>query len=320
MLRLHEFLKRTYATFSFNNKRSKGSPGILIILNLFLVYISWGSVYIGLKFTLEVVGPFLACGLRMTLAGTLFCALLIITKNWQKVKLSDWKNSFLQAVFLVLVASGFLSKGEEYVSSGVAAMVNGTTPISMLLGMWLFGRENRPTLLQCVGLAGGFFGLCLLAPHEDKTSELFGIFWVLGATLGWVAGSILLKNNVFKISTNPLQSCAMLLFCGGLESVLVAFFAGEFSHIHLHELSLTNGIAFAWMVIGGSIIAYSSYFWLLRNVSVPLAISYEYVVPIIGIFLGAVFYNETISMRSIFSCFLIVGSVFFIISQKSVMK
>lgn len=317
MLHLHDFLRRNYFRFSFINKELKRSPAILIIINLFLVYISWGSVYIGLKFTLEVIGPFLACGMRMSIAGAIFCGLLIITKKWQNTKFDDWKNNFLLAIFLVLMASGFLSKGEVYISSGVAAIVNGTTPISMLFGMWLFGGENRPTFFQCLGLAGGLTGLWMLAPNEDKMTEFFGIFWVIGATLGWVAGSILIKRNVFKILTPPLQSCAMLLLCGGLQSTLVALFAGEFSHIHLHELNLANAMAFAWVVIGGSIIAYSSYFWLLGHVSVPVAISYEYIVPIIGIFLGAVFYNETLTMRSIFSCLLIVGSVFFIISQKS---
>ena len=93
-----------------------------ILLNLFLVYISWGSTYIGFEFTLEVLGPFLACGSRMLLAGLLLCAAIVCTGRWQRPSRADWRHACWLAVFMVLMASGFLGKGQEYVSSGVAAV------------------------------------------------------------------------------------------------------------------------------------------------------------------------------------------------------
>ena len=280
-----------------------------ILLNLFLVYISWGSTYIGFEFTLEVLGPFLACGSRMFLAGLLLCAAIACTGRWQRPSRADWRHACWLAVFMVLMASGFLGKGQEYISSGVAAVVTGSTPISMLMGAWLFGGEQRPSAMQWLGLAGGLCGLALLgfsqAGSGAEQSSLGGIFWVFGATLGWVTGSLLTRRFPLSTRLSALQSCGLLLLIGGLESLLLGFACGEAAMTRWENLRPEVVLAFAWMTIGGSIIAYSSYFWLLAHVSIATAVSYEYVVPVIGIFLGWWLGGETISGRMILALSLI---------------
>lgn len=287
-----------------------------VLINLFLVYLSWGSVYICFKYTQEVLGPFYACAARMIFAGIILCLFVLLKGNWLKCNFRIWFRICYLAIFMVVMASGFLSKGQEYISSGLAAVITGSTPISMLIGVWLFAGEKRPTFIQFIGLAGGFIGLSLLVPPGEQKTEIFGAIWVLSATFGWVAGTIITKRNPQNSYLPVLQACGMILLCGGAECLIIGTFLNEIQMTRWENFNLRVGIAFAWMVVGGSIIAYSCYFWLLRNTSTALAVSYEYVVPIIGIFLGWLLAGERPSLGMFVACGLIICSVFFVLSGK----
>lgn len=292
-----------------------------ILLNLFLVYVSWGSTYIGFKYTLEVLGPFLACGARMVLAGSMLCAAIACVGRWQRPDRADYLHALWLGLFMVLMASGFLAKGQESVTSGVAAVVTGSTPISMLVAAWLLGGEQRPWAVQWLGLAGGLCGLILLGRSQGVSvgpdhSSVGGMLWVFAATLGWVAGSLLTRRFPLSTRLSPLQSCGLLLLIGGLECLLVGFGGGEAAMTRWENLRPEVILAFLWMSLGGSIIAYSCYFWLLAHASIATAVSYEYVVPVIGIFLGWWLGNEQVSGRMVLACCLTVGSVFFVLWHK----
>ena len=262
-----------------------------VMLHLFLVYISWGSTYIGYKFSLGVAGPFLVGGSRMVIGGILLALFLMLTGRWIRPERKDWIHATWMGVFMVLLASGFLAKGQESVASSTAAVITGSTPITMLVAGWLFANEPRPRLLQWTGLATGTCGLVLLAYSQQNVggvqqSSISGMIWVFTATLGWVAGTLLTRRFPFKTRLSSLQSCALLIFMGGLECLVVAFLDGEHHAIRYENIHWPVVVAFAWMCTGGSVIAYACYFWLLENVPIATAISYEYVVPVIGIFLG----------------------------------
>ena len=292
-----------------------------VLLHLFLVYISWGTTYIGFKLTLEVVGPFFACGFRMFFGGALLTIILILLGRFQKINGDDLLHAIWTGFFLVVAASGFLCFGQQYLPSGVAAIITGSTPISMILAGWLFAGEERPNLIQVLGLLGGSLGLLLLASEQYQVSQmgaqsLIGVGFILAATYGWVAGSLLIKRFPRAKPLPPLQDCAILLVIGGLESLLIGLCLGEASSIHLERLNLTIFLAFSWMAIGGTIFAYASYFWLLQHVSIAVAVSYEYVVPVIGLFCGWLVCAEQISNQMILACCLSIGSVFLVIHHK----
>ena len=290
-----------------------------ILLHLVLVYISWGSTYLGLKLTLEVLGPFMTCGMRMGLGGLLFCLYIALTGHWQRPTSADIRHAFVFGLLMVLMASGFLTMGQEYIDSGVAALVSGSTPISMLVAAWLFAGEERPSPPQWLGLAGGLTGLILLGTAHTGgglRADPIGVCWVLAGTFAWVGGSLLMRHKPFVTALLPQQSCALLLLAGGLECLLLGLVCGESSMIHWEALRLSVVVAFSWMVIGGAILAYNSYFWLLSHASIATAVSYEYVVPIIGILLGWQLGGEAINSRMIWASCLTVGSVFLVLWHK----
>ena len=187
----------------------------------------------------------------------------------------------------------------------------------MLVAGWLFANEPRPRLLQWTGLATGTCGLVLLAYSQQNVggvqqSSISGMIWVFTATLGWVAGTLLTRRFPFKTRLSSLQSCALLIFMGGLECLVVAFLDGEHHGIRYENIHWPVVVAFAWMCTGGSVIACACYFWLLENVPIATAISYEYVVPVIGIFLGWLLGGEMLTWKMFLACTMTVGSVFFI--------
>ena len=144
-----------------------------VMLHLFLVYISWGSTYIGYKFSLGVAGPFLVGGSRMVIGGILLALFLMFTGRWIRPERKDWIHATWMGVFMVLLASGFLAKGQESVASSTAAVITGSTPITMLVAGWLFANEPRPRLLQWTGLATGTCGLVLLAYSQQNVGVSF---------------------------------------------------------------------------------------------------------------------------------------------------
>lgn len=305
-----------------------------IFSHLFLLYISWGSSYVAIKWCLDAFGPFLLAGSRMLLAGTLLSLLLLVTGHWKRPARADWLHAVWLAVFMVLIGCGFLAKGQQLgVSACAAALITGSTPVSMLLAGWLFAGERRPCLMQWLGLAGSSVGLVMLEMGQEAarleqglavgTGEggglpLLGMAWVLLATWGWVAGSLLSRRFPHVSRLSGLQSCALLLLAGGLECILVGLLWGEASLTHWEVLNVRSSLAFLWMSIGGGIIAYYCYFWLLERVSIAIAVSYEYVVPVVGVLLGWQLAGEPVNLIMASACALIVLSVFFIMWHRSV--
>lgn len=302
-----------------NMKAAASPPTHLVLFVLFLVYISWGSVYLGNKLSLEVAGPFLVCGVRNALAGVLMliCARML-KGTWRSVSCRELGMHALLSVLLVTVAGGFLVLGQTSVPSVVTAVIMSSTPIFMLVGAFLFAGEQAPNRPQCIGMLTGACGIIFLSWNEQSagTTSILGVIFLLGAVAGWVSGSLIMKKIPLSREMSTLQSTGLILFLGGLETIVLALFLGEGSSVHLENATPLNMTAFAWMVIGGSFIAYWSYLWLLAHVNVSVAVSYEYVVPVIGIFLGWAVAGESISTGTVVACAVIICSVFLVVRHR----
>lgn len=303
-----------------------------VFSHLFLLYISWGSSYVAIKWCLAVFGPFMLAGFRMLLAGCILSVLLLLLGRWQRPTRQDVLYAVWMAVFMVLMGCGFLAKGQQLgVSACAAALITGSTPVSMLLAGWLFAGERRPCLMQWLGLVGSSVGLVMLEVGQEAARQeqglllpgdsgmpFAGIVWVLLATWGWVAGSLLSRRFPHASRLSGLQSCALLLLAGGLECLVLGLMWGEASLMHWELMTVRATLAFLWMSIGGGIIAYYCYFWLLERVSIAIAVSYEYVVPIVGVLLGWQLAGEPVNTMMAGACALIVLSVFFIMWHRNV--
>ena len=189
----------------------------MTIACLVLVYMSWGSCYISVKFALESFPPFLLCGIRMSLAGGILYLATWLYGERTRPTFADCRQCFILAFFMVLISSGFLCKGQETVPSGVAGMFAGMVPIWMVIGGWLFLHEPRPRKLQYIGLAGGTFGILLLSLNQGMSglTSWWGPVFLLLGTLGWVTGSFYSKVHAGETKLSVMRVSALLMFIGG---------------------------------------------------------------------------------------------------------
>ncbi len=294
-------------------------PKHLVILMLVLVYISWGSVYIGNKLSLEIAGPFLVCGLRNFLAGLLTCGVCMAVRGmWRRPTLRELAGFAALAVLLVGVSGGFLVLGQTRVSSAVAAVVMSATPIVMLVAAFLFAGEPRPNRPQCVGMLTGACAIIYLSASEQGggAGSVIGVLFLLGAVCGWVAGSLITRKVHISHGMSTTESTGLILLLGGIECLAAGLLMGELDTVRPEHIRFDTVLAFSWMVVGGSFLAYVSYLWLLSHVSVSLAVSYEYVVPVIGIFLGWAIGGEYVGSDMVAACAVSIGSVFLVVRHR----
>lgn len=252
----------------------------------------------------------------MTTAGILLYIVTWIFGERTRPTRADLRQSFFLAVFLVLISSGLLTKGQETVPSGISAMITGSVPIWMVLGGWLVLKEQRPSPLQFCGLAGGTAGLLILSLAHGFSGQtsLFGIGLLFLSALGWVAGSFYSKKHAGETKLSVMRVSAMMMFIGGLQALLMGKILGE--HVVFADVTTTSWVAMVALVLLGAIVAYTCYFWLLLHTRTAVAISYEYVNPVIGVFLGWLMAGEPVTGTVVLACVMVVGSVFFIISDR----
>ena len=287
-----------------------------ILLCLFLVYLSWGSCFISIKFGLESFPPFMLCGIRMSIAGVLLYGITWLRGERSSPTWSDLQQTFTLALFMVFVSSGCLTKGQESVPSGTAAMISGTVPLWMVLGGWLLLKEPKPSRLQFLGLGMGTLGLLILSAHQGITgvTSLWGLLLLIISALGWVGGSFYSKRHAGETRLSVMRNSALIMLLGGPQALLAGSLLGE--KVALSQVTLASWIALACLIFLGAIVAYSCYFWLLMNTRTAVAISYEYVNPVIGVFLGWLLGGEQVDAVVILACCTVVSSVFFIVSSR----
>lgn len=284
---------------------------------LFLVYLSWGSCFISIKFGLESFPPFILCGLRMSIAGVLLYVITWLRGERNIPTRADLLQIFILALFMVFISSGCLTKGQESVPSGTAAMVSGTVPLWMVLGGWLILKEPRPAPLQFVGLGVGTLGLLILSAHQgiEGVTSPEGLALLLVSALGWVGGSFYSKRHAGETRLSVMRNSALVIFFGGTQSLLAGWLFGEsFSPA---EVTPASWAALISLILLGAIVAYTCYFWLLMHTRTAVAISYEYVNPVIGVFLGWLLAGEQVDGIVLLACCAVVGSVFFVVSGGS---
>lgn len=277
---------------------------------LLAVYIVWGSTYLGIRFTVETIPPFLQAGVRFLISG----AILFI---WRRMAgdpaptRGQWKSAAIIGGLLLLGGNGLISLAETNIPSGVAALLVATIPMFMVLVEALRPGGIKPTLLQALGLLIGFGGVVILiGPTEfggvREFSLLSGGTALLAAFL-WALGSIYSRNADLPDSTLLLTGMEML--AGSLGLFIVSALFGEMAHFQIAAVSSRSLYGLLFLISFGSLVGFTSYAWLLRNAPISLISTYPYVNPVVAVFLGGLFANETVSPRIFIAALVIVGSV-----------
>ena len=276
--------------------------GGLVAVALFLVYVVWGSTYLGIRLALEGGMPPLSVisGTRFIIAGGLLYALL----RWRGVAAptrAQWKTLVVMGFCLLLLGNGMVVLAERDVSSGLAAVAVASVPVWMALFSAI--RGEKVTSGEWLGIAVGFAGVLWLNAGSSLTATPTGLVMLLIAPLGWAAGSIWSRGRDLPA---PFMAAAAQMLCGGV----ILFVAGLLRGERMVALpSLQGTLAVAYLCVFGSIVAFTAYVWLLHNVRPVLASSYAYVNPVIAVALGAWLAHERFSVADIGAMVVILAGV-----------
>jgi drug/metabolite transporter (DMT)-like permease len=286
---------------------------ISIILAFAGIYIIWGSTYLGILFAIQSIPPLLMAGSRFLLAGIILYAGACMSgaprSSW-----ADWRTALIVGACLLLGGNGGVTLAEQYVPSGIAALLVATVPIYIALLSWLFGMSKRPSAFTWIGLAGGFVGVGVLigpALRFSATGESphawIGMSILLFSSLIWSAGSLYSRKT--KNAASPFLAAGQQMLCGGALLLTAGMARGELRHFDPGQITTQSFLAFIYLVLIGGIIGYVSYAWLLRYCDPAKVATYAYVNPIVAVLLGALFAHETLSLRTLLAATLIIGSV-----------
>ena len=288
--------------------------GLLILLCLFLVSASWGSCYLFIELALRSFPPFLLTATRLGCAGLILFAGLWLLGHRAVPTLRDLKFAGTTAFFMSVLSAGLMTVGQQYVPSGTVAMVMGSIPLWMVLAGWIFLKENKPTRRQTVGLLIGTASVIILGIRQGSLGmgSAFGMMCLACNMAGWVGGSLYAKAHAHDTKLTVLQSTALMLMAGGTELLLISLLMGE--RLDVEAVPMLGWASVLVLIFFGSITAYTYYFWLLEHTSTAVAISYDYVNPVVGMVLGYLVTGEPIDAVKAGICGAIILALYFVIT------
>lgn len=273
-----------------------------------IVYVIWGSTYLAILYAIETLPPFLMAATRFLLAGVLLFA-WARSRGVAPPTRGQWAACAVAGLLMLMAGNGAVVWAEQRVASGVAALLVAIVPCWMVLLEWLQGGE-RPTGRVVAGLVLGLVGLGLLVGPEalmggERIDAIGAVVLVVGG-LGWAAGSLYSRGRRFPA---PRMSTAAQMLAGGAGLLVLGTLTGEWTRVDAAAVSPRSALAVLYLVVFGSLIAYSAYVWLLR-VSTPAKVStYAYVNPIVAVVLGWAFAGEAITARMLIAAAVIVAGV-----------
>jgi drug/metabolite transporter (DMT)-like permease len=296
--------------------RSAPSPW-LVIAAFAAIYLIWGSTYLAIRFAIETMPPLIMAGVRFLIAGGLLYGWTRL-RGTPRPTGTNWRAAALIGALLLLGGNGAVTWAEQWVPSGLAALLIATEPLWIVLLAWLWGGD-RPSLGIAVGLALGLVGIVLLigpgelvgGPHIDPVGALA----VLIASVSWAAGSLYSRRA--PLPAAPLLGTGMEMLVGGTLLLLAGLATGEAAQLHLEALSLRSALALTYLIVFGSIVAFSAYVWLLRVVTPARASTYAYVNPVVAVFLGWALAGEAITPLTLVAAAVIVTAVALIVMQQA---
>ena len=276
---------------------------------LLACYLVWGSTYLAIRFALVSFPPYFQMGSRFVLAG----ALLMAWMRWRGAawpKKREWRNAAIAGCLMLAAAMGWLASAQQTIGSGFVATFIATVPIVMCAFGLLAGK--RPTRLELAGMVLGALGVLLLVRGASFSASPLGIALMVGSVLAWSLGSIL-QTTRLPMAPGPMGFASEML-CGGAVLMAISLMVGEKPEWPLQPLALA---AWAYLVVFGSLVAFSAYLYLLANASPALATSYAFVNPVIALGLGVALGGEVVSSGEWLACAVILSGVVLIFLSKT---
>ena len=290
---------------------------LLLVACFAAVYLLWGSTFLGNKIALQRIPPMLLSGFRFEVAGVCLLAIVAATGRLELDALfapRHWRTALVTGGLLFLLANGLLSAGlARPVPTGIAALIVGSTPITLVTMDRMQTRRGLPSRRVMAGMALGLAGVATLVAGSmqgvdgDAPLELLGSLMVFASTLFWGAGTIL--GRTMPQPRNPLTASALQMIAGGAMLLVASACFEPWRPVAEIPPADRTWLAVAFLVLGGSLTGFTAYMWLVRNTSAAAVATYAYVNPLVAMLLGWLFLGERLHTRTALAAALILGGV-----------
>jgi drug/metabolite transporter (DMT)-like permease len=272
------------------------------------VYLVWGSTYLAIRVADRTIPPLLMSSVRFLIAGTALYA--FASRGRARPTLRQWGAAAIVGAGLLLIGNGGVAWAETRIESGLAALIIAMIPLWVaLMDRVFFGR--RLSIAAVSGLVVGFGGVALLI-HPGGGGDIVAMLLLVGAAAGWAAGSLYARGAALPES--PLLSASMQMLSAGLLLGIAGLATGEASGVSADSFSAKPVIAVGYLVLIGSIVAFTAYAWLLKNVRISIVATYAFVNPVVAVVLGTVFLSEPLRWTTIIAGAAIVVAVVLIVT------
>jgi drug/metabolite transporter (DMT)-like permease len=300
---------------------------------LLTVYVVWGSTYLGIRVAIETLPPLLMSGVRFIIAGAVLYAFAIRRGDTEgdRPGRAQWLAALVVGGALLLCGNGGVTWGEQFVASGLTSLLIATVPLWMVLFARIILGE-RLTWPARTGVVVGFAGLVLLVwPDRGEAASGFPLgptLVILTGAACWGWGSVHARRAFraprvpdgrprptlgARLPSRPLVSTAMQMLAGGSLQIVAGIATGELPRVDLGAVSGRSIAAVAYLIVFGSLLAFTAYAWLLRNVRTSLASTYAYVNPVVAVALGWAVLGEPVTARSLAAGAVILAGVALIV-------
>ena len=294
-----------------------GEPAVgRVVLAFAAVYVIWGSTYLAIRFAIETMPPLGMAAFRFVVAG----GLLYGWARWRGSPAptpAQWRSGAGSGVLMLAGGNGAVVVAEQWVPSGLTALLVATVPLWLVLLDSTFGARVRPSTRTLAGLAIGFGGVGVLAGSPGVgaggTLELIGGGIVLLGSLLWAAGSLMSRYTVDP--PRPRMRVATQMLAGSVALAVLSAATGEMAGFAVSDVSLRSWLSLVYLITFGAIVGYGAYIWLLDHVEPSRVGTYAYVNPVVAMVLGWAFAGEPLTFRSLLAAAIILGSVVVITTE-----
>jgi drug/metabolite transporter (DMT)-like permease len=283
----------------------------LLIVAFLAIYVIWGSTFLAIRVAIETIPPLLMMSARHIAAGALLFAYMRLRGEAAPPRRA-WTPAVVAGALCFLGSHGLLAWAEQRVSSGMAALLVSLEPVIMVLLARRAKQEGRISGRTIAGLFLGIAGVAVLAPIDAKGEMIAVAALLLGGTL-WSVGAIYARGTNAGVSSGMYS--AMQMFSGGVLLLAVGTGVGE--RAHLSSVSLRSVVALGFLIVFGSVIAFSAYTWLMRVSTAARVGTHAYVNPIIAVWLGWALGGEVVTVRMLLGAAIVLASVLLVNQAES---
>ena len=282
---------------------------IQLALAFAAIYLVWGSTYLAIRYAVETIPPLVTAGIRHSVAGTILMA-WAWARGFRPTR-AHWISGIVVGALFFLVGHGSLHWAEKYVGSGLAALLIATEPMFILVLAWSMGQQ-KISRLSALGLGLGVLGVAVLTGMEltVKGSSLLALLAVLLGSFAWSAGVVISPR--LKLPTDALGRTALPTLCGAAMLLVAAAVTGEFHATHWSTISSKSIFGLAYLIVFGSVIAFTAYTWLLQRCPPALVATHTYANPVVAVFLGWLLAGEPLTPRVVLASVAILGAILLI--------